>query len=589
MKDKASRIIYVGKAKNLRSRVRQYFGSHDTRYQIEFLMKKIVSIDFLETHNEKEALLLENSLIKKHKPKYNVFLRDDKTYQGLKITLASDYPRLVTTRRVKKDGAKYYGPFTSADSLYKVKEFIDQHFLLRTCSDHEFSNRTRPCLEYQIKRCSAPCVDYVSKSEYAKQIKTVRKFLEGKNRELQKVVKEKMKSCSQKEEFEEAARHRDLLQSMSSVLEEQHVSQLSFEFVDVLNIKRMEDKIGIAVLMVRNSELIDSKYYVFKSLESNEDFLNNFITQYYSENSFIPKEIIVPCDLDKSVLESLLKERAGRRTIIRKAVKGERKDLLKLADQNLHSHFLSSEKKEKDIQIVLETMQKKLCLNTYPEKIECYDISNISGKMAVASLVSFNQGKQNKDGYRRFKINCKDTPDDYAMMNETLTRRFKKKVSEWGRPDLVIVDGGKGQLNMALKVLEELDVTGIHVVGIAKGKGEGVRARGVWQGKKEEEIYLPGRKNPVTFKAGTPELLLLQRIRDEAHRFAITYHRKLREKALTESPLDGIAGLGPKRKKLLLKTFGSLKAVLEAKPEELLKIKGMTPQIVNDITQLRSV
>ncbi|MFH1356141.1 MAG: excinuclease ABC subunit UvrC, partial [bacterium] len=419
MKDAKGLVIYVGKAKNLRVRVRQYFSGHDSRAQIAFLMKRVIHIDFLQTHTETEALLLENSLIKKHKPRYNVFLKDDKSYLGLKITVHEDYPRLMTTRRVKKDGALYFGPFTSSENLRGVKEFIDIFFQLRTCSEHEFIARKRPCLEFQIKRCSAPCVDYVRQKDYQKQIEQVLLFLTGKSATLKKSVKDKMKACALQEEFEEAARLRDLLQSMEMILKGQNVTNLNFDFVDVITFKRQEGKVGVAVLMIRQADLIDSRYRVYKTLEDDNAFLSNFILQYYTERCFIPKEIIIKEDLsDTKHLEKILSQRAQRKIRIKRAKQGKKKELLKLAEMNLSTHFAKDTENSVQNKVVLEKLKSKLHLKKLPKRIECYDVSNISGKYAVASLVTFTHAQKDTDQYRRFKIKTLDTPNDYAMLKE---------------------------------------------------------------------------------------------------------------------------------------------------------------------------
>lgn len=583
MKDTKGKIIYVGKAKNLRTRVRQYFSKHDTRHQISFLMARVEDIDFILTRTEKEALLLENSLIKKHKPRYNVFLKDDKTYSGLKLTLADDFPRLIKTRKIRKDGSKYYGPFTSADRMYEVQEFIYRFFLLRTCSDHEFQNRTRPCLEYQIKRCSAPCVNYVSKEEYAEQITDVRDFLEGKNKKLQKEVKTRMLQASDAENFEEASRLRDLLQSMTMTLQKQQVTQLSFEFVDLIAFEKHEKQYAISVLMVRDSQLIDSKSFVLNSLEDEHTFLQNFIAQYYSDRAFIPKEILLPIELnDTEILESLLQERAGYKIQIRKPKRGEKKELLDLAFKNLASHFKKSQDKTEAVKAHLKTLQSKLHLPALPTRMECYDISNISGKQAVGSMVTFIEGSPEKSLYKKFKIRGWDTPNDYAMLKEVLERRFKKSDGDWEHPDLLLIDGGKGQLKIAEEVLKELQLT-IPLASISKGAGQGARAKGVYDDKKEDEVYLPGRKNPVTFRRGDQALMILQNLRDESHRFAIGYHRKLREKDLTKSWLDDVKGLGPKKKAALMQALGSPETIKKATPEDLKKVEGLSEGLIQKI------
>lgn len=583
MKDSRGQIIYVGKAKDLKKRVRQYILKNDSRTQISFLMSRVKTIDYIITDSEQDALLLENSLIKKHKPKYNLFLKDDKTYRGLKLTIKDNFPRFFETRRIKKDGSEYFGPFTSGESIREVKEFIYRFFLLRTCNDHEFRNRTRPCLEYQIKRCSAPCVNYVSKEDYKKQIEQVRLFLHGKNKNLQKLVKDRMLKASTNENFEEAARLRDLLQNMGAILEKQHVTQLSFEFVDLIAFDHFDDKIAIAVLMVRDSQLIDSKYFVLSSLEDSENAISNFITQYYSDRAFIPKEILVPFDLaNKEVLQNILQERAQRKISIRSPKKGEKKDLLELAFTNLRSHFDQEQLKQEQQQETLLSLQKKLHLSQIPYRIECYDISNISGKDAVGSMVTFTNGKPNKDLYRKFKIKSLDTPNDYAMLFEVLQRRLQKNSDDWQHPDLILIDGGKGQLKQAQKILNELNLT-IPIASIAKGQGQGARAKGVYDEKKQDEIYIPNRKNPIALKSTSAELMLLQNLRDESHRFAITFHRKLREKHMTSSWLDTIKGLGPMKKKALLKHFGSAEKVANASLQDLESTSVLSKSLAKQI------
>lgn len=531
MKDARGHIIYVGKAKNLRQRVRQYFTEHDTRYQIRFLMARVADIDFIETHTESEALLLENSLIKKHQPRYNVFLKDDKTYLGLKLTMEHNFPRLIETRRIKKDGGLYYGPFTSAEGLREVKDFIYRHFQLRTCSDRDFALRSRPCLEYQIKRCTAPCVRYITQEDYAKQIEDVRLFLEGRNRDLKKIVTAQMLEAAGREDFEKAARLRDLLHNMELILEKQKVTQLSFDFVDLIAFERQAEKVGFAVLMVRDRQLIDSKYFVLTDSGDDAECLQNFITQYYSHDAFIPREIILPIALPApEVLEKILSERAGRTILIKTQGKGKRRQLLELAHQNLASHFHKNTAEQKQITATLKELKARLRLNSSPRRIECFDVSHLGGTEAVASMVSCVEGQMRHDLYRHFIIRGEERQNDFAMMREVLRRRLSKNNQSWEHPDLLLIDGGKGQLAQALAVLKELRLPDMAVVAIAKGKGTGARAKGQWRGKKEEEIYLPGQKNPLKFKSGSAELKLLQHIRDESHRFAISFHRRRRDK-----------------------------------------------------------
>lgn len=585
MKDAKLKIIYVGKAKNLKSRVRQYLNATDKRHQISFLMARVTQIDYIITQSEKDALLLENSLIKKHKPKYNVFLKDDKTYLGLRLSIQDPYPRLTETRRIKSDGALYYGPFVSAEAVREVKNFIYRFFMLRTCDDHEFENRSRPCLEYQIKRCSAPCVQIVSREEYQKQIELVRQFLEGKSQILQTTVEQQMLKASDVENFEEAARLRDLLSHMQTILTKQHVTHLSFDFVDVIAILHRDQQLFVAVLMVREATLIDSKFFALDSLEDPEVALQNFITQYYSERSFIPREIItehLPADVD--LLNQLLSERSQRKVSIRKATRGTKLKLIELAQKNLRSHLDQKQKQNQNTEELLGLLQSKLDLPRSPRRIECYDISNISGKFAVGSMVTFLDGQKAPSEYKKFKIKTIDSPNDYAMLFEVLSRRLQN--SEWPKPDLLLMDGGRGQLQQAQKILQDLQIDDIPVVAISKGQGQGARAKGIYDNKKQDEIYVPGRKNPILLNGRAPELMILQNLRDEAHRFAIAYHRQLRDKNLTTSWLDQVAGLGTQKKRALLKAFVSPQGIANATFDELCAVPGISAALADAIRNL---
>lgn len=568
MKGEGGKIIYVGKANNLRDRVKSYFGKEaNSRYQVSFLMKRVCDIDYLVTQNEKEALLLENSLIKKHKPRYNIFLKDDKSYISLKLTTNHPFPQLIPTRRIKKDGALYFGPYSNAHACRETADFIYHHFQLRTCSDHEIKNRSRPCLEYQMKRCTAPCVGYVSQEEYAKQVEPVRLFLEGKNQELVETLEKRMEETVKKEEFEKAALLRDLLKNIEVTLEKQRVVKHGGMHQDIIDFYRVGQKGIIAVLSIRGGSLVDSHYYPVDSPDDDSTLLENFVNQYYLKTEFIPDEILIPYLFASPVgakiflpLLDILSEKKGKKVVLKIPQKGEKKELLELAKANAKAQFDKLIKKELQVEEILISLQKKLGLRRGKNflapaesaptlhRIECYDISNISGTKATGSRIVFIDGEANKNDYRQYKIRLSEGPDDYGMMREVLGRRFgvgsnsphpplKIRGGEspegargsYDCPDLLVIDGGKGQLNIALEVLKELHLEFIPVIAIAKGKGKGARAKGVWEGKKEEEIYLPHRKNPLILKKGSPELMLLQRIRDEAHRFAVRYHRKLRD------------------------------------------------------------
>lgn len=530
MKGEGGKLIYIGKAKNLRDRVRVYLSPEsDSRYQIRFLMKRVRDIDTLVCGNEKEALLLENSLIKKHKPRYNIFLKDDKSYVSLRLSVRHPFPELSVTRRLRKDGALYFGPYTSAKACRDTVELVYRNFKLRTCSNREFANRSRPCLEYQIHRCTAPCVGLVTKEAYAAQVHPVRLLLEGKNSELVDDLKTKMEKASGKESFEEAAGYRDLIRQVEETLERQRVVKLWGGEQDIVYLYREGQKGMVAVLIIREGILTDTRFHPIDSPEEEEAVLAHFLSQFYLDSPFIPDEILISGPAGEvTSLEEVLSERKGRRVTIRIPQKGEKKDLLELARANASAQFAQRARKEFEAEEVLKMLGEVVGLKHLPVRIECYDISNLSGNEATASRVVFIAGLPSKDHYRHYKIGAKG-PDDYAMMNEALTRRFTGDPS---LPDLIVVDGGKGQLAVAVRVLGELAVDDVLPIAIAKGRGPGARAKGIWKGKKEEEIYLPGRKNPLRLRSGSPVLLLLQRIRDEAHRFAVKYHHTLRDKEM---------------------------------------------------------
>ncbi|HBF12188.1 MAG TPA: excinuclease ABC subunit C [Deltaproteobacteria bacterium] len=427
MKNEGGKIIYVGKAKNIRARVKQYFGKEAlARYQIEFLMKRVTDIDYLITGTEKEALLLENSLIKKHKPRYNIFLKDDKSYVSLKINVGHPFPSLTVTRKIKKDGALYFGPYSSADACRQTTEFIYRYFMLRTCSDHEFSNRSRPCLEYQIKRCSAPCVGYVSKEEYQRQIDQVRLFLEGRNDQLLDELKSKMESASETTDFEEAARLRDLMSHISSTLEKQHVVHHGAREQDIVCLYSEGAKGIVALLHVREGSLVDSRAISMDVLDEPSDVMEAFLKQYYLGDVFIPDEILAsPLPEDMGALQEILSEKKEKNISIRSPKKGDKKEMIELACRNAESQFGKWVKKNRETDEILSGVKDVLGMAEIPHRIECYDVSHISGKHATASRVVFVEGKADKNLYRHYKMQAPAEPNDYLMMKEVLGRRFK--------------------------------------------------------------------------------------------------------------------------------------------------------------------
>lgn len=528
MKDGRGRVLYVGKAKNLRARVKSYFGRETKeRYQIAFLMKRTVDIEFLVTDTEKEALLLENTLIKKHNPRYNVFLKDDKSYASLKINVGHEFPGLFVTRTVTKDGSLYFGPFASSLALRETVDLLTRHFQLRTCSDHEFANRSRPCLEYQIGRCSAPCVGKISAVDYRERIESARLFLQGSQKELIHKLKAEMKTAAENLQYESAARFRDLIRHCEVTLEKQKVVRHDGKDYDAVGFSENGGRLVFCVLQVRGGALIDRQHFVFaKNLSLEEDFLSQFLMQFYPLLIDLPPEILIPKTVrDAKTIAEILEDRRGHRVRIHKPLRGPKKKMSELALANAAEWAKTRIDRFENIGARL---QKKLRLAVLPERIECVDISNLQGSDAVGSMVAFEDGKPLKSHYRKFKIRQTEGPNDYAMMREVLQRRFRRAMQpadlsekeKWAPPDLLLVDGGKGQLQIALKVLADLGLHSQGVAAIAKPHGL----------EKSDKIFLPGRKNPLPLKPDSPELLYLMRIRDEAHRFGLAYHRNLRSR-----------------------------------------------------------
>ncbi|MBI4041334.1 MAG: excinuclease ABC subunit UvrC [Deltaproteobacteria bacterium] len=529
MKSRDQKIIYIGKARILRNRLSSYFQSKDHTARIQTMVNRIQDVEWIVTHSELEALLLECTLIKKHKPRYNVHFRDDKSYPYLRISVQEKWPQISIVRCPKRDEALYFGPYPSAYVIRDTLRLLTKIFPVRDCSETKFKNRSRPCLSYDIGICSAPCVGYVSEKAYQSIVQDLILFLRGKNKTFMRGLKETMHTLSKELNYEQAAKIRDRLSAIHVFLEKQKVVTRSSQHQDVLGLYRQDHHWELVLLFIRSGNLLGKKAFSFSGVVSSEnDFLESFIAQYY-EDEFLPDEIIVsqvPSNL--KLLERSLKERQGKRVKLIAAPTGEKKAWVEMAIENAKEAV-----RGKNIELrgpqVLEALRKKLNLKNDPHRIECFDISNIQGDQAVGSRVTFMEGEPDKNLYRRYQIKTVSGPNDFAMMYEVLSRRFRGKDKDTA-PDLLMVDGGKGQLAMALRVLKELEIENLDVCALAKEKA--IHAfQGELQEKKEERIYLPGQKNPIVLKEKTPETLLLQRIRDEAHRFAITYHRTLRSKA----------------------------------------------------------
>jgi excinuclease ABC subunit C len=583
-KDKSGEVIYVGKAKSLRARVRQYARGGDGRVQIRFLLAQLVDIEVLVTNSEKEALLLEDTLIKQYKPHYNIRLKDDKSYWHVKITSQEPWPRLFLTRQVVKDGSKYLGPFHSSTAVQETLEIIRKVFPLRTCSDTVFRNRTRPCIEYQIKRCLGPCALPVEREEYQRQLKGVLLLLEGKNTELVEQLTARMHEAAEALRFEEAARLRDQVRAITQTGERQQVARPLGNDQDIFGLYREGGFVEVQVLFVRAGKLVGNQDYSFDDYEfPDEEILAELLTQFYQGERFIPDEVILPVALeDALVREELLAERKGKKVSLLAPQRGDKMRLVEMAQENARHSFVEKRRGAEQKEKTLESLRLSLHLRSAPKRIECFDISNIQGNLAVGSMVVFDEGEPDKNRYRRFRIKTVAGADDFAMMYEVLTRRYRRALEEKDLPDLLMVDGGKGQLSVAVEVFRELGITDVDLIGLAKMRTE----RDPFAEEVEhssERVFLPGRKNPVVLRPNSTALFLLQRVRDEAHRFAITYHRQLRAREQLSSSLDIVPGIGPARRKALLRHFGSLKRMRAASVEELAQVPGVTQAMAEAI------
>jgi len=571
-KDRSDQVIYVGKAKNLKKRVLSYFKpSSELPYKTGLMMSRAKGLNYILTATEKEAFILESNLVKKHMPRYNILLRDDKQYPCLRIDIQNPYPRLHIVRRIKKDGALYFGPFSSANAVRSTVKVIDRIFQLRKCKDITLPKRSRPCLNHQLDRCLGACVNDVSSSRYKEIVDQVRLFLEGRNRELIRQLKKNMTQSSERLDFERAARIRDQIKAVERTIERQNVVSRKLEDQDVIGLVQGEGIFQLVILFIRKGYLTGSRDYVFKDKrESSSEVMEAFLKQYYPRESFVPRQILISHPIEDLIpITDWISDLAGKRVSIRQPQRGENLRFVRMAVVNAENLLTSRTETEKEDLMALA--KSVLQLKKTPRSIEGLDISNLHGNMAVGAVVSFLDGLPHKSGYRNYRIKGVEGIDDYGMMSELVTRRLSKD----NPPDLFVIDGGKGHLLIAKKVLDNFpgkkDVP--EVVAIAKSN----------ERREGEKIYIPGRKNPLSLKNNHPLLLLLMRIRDEAHRRAIGYHRKLRGKSFKESQLGQIPGIGQKRKKLLLKHFGDITAVSDAKLEDLAFVPGISHSLAQNI------
>lgn len=584
MKNAQNIVIYVGKAKALKVRVKQYFSAgRDLRAMIPFLIAEVETIETIVTRTEKEALLLENTLIKKHKPKYNAILKDDKSYVSLMINHKHKWPmlRLIRYKGKPKENGLFFGPYTSAFAARQTYDLLIKLFPLRQCSDDELKRRNRPCLLYSMKRCVAPCVGFCTPSDYDTYVQGAIKFLKGQDKEILKKLYDEMEQASEALEFEKAGSILKTIRQIEHVVaSDQLVFKASGKNTDVLAIYREGEEVMLAQLLFREGKLTGSEHYSFSNLvQEDEEILSSFILQNYKEALTLPEEILLPISCrDKKEIEEILSE--GRKKItIHTPSKGEKLELLKMAKQNAQALFT----KEKDHQLLKERLlldlQEQFKLTRYPKRIECFDTSNISGSDLVASLVAFYEGERDKKRTRYFHIKGIHKGDDYGAMRQALTRRLTRAKQEDDLPDLIIVDGGKGQLSTALEVFKELDIANVDIIALAK---EGARHD---KGMTLERVFLPHQKEPISLPARSQLLFFLQKIRDLTHDKAISFHRKSRSKRTIKSSLEEIPGIGPIKRKKLLTHFGSVKKISEATDEELSAVDSISGK---DILAIRS-
>ena len=579
MYDVNQKVIYVGKARNLKNRVSSYFVSNITSPKTRALVAQIHHLDVIVTQTENEALILENNLIKSLKPRYNVLLRDDKSYPFIFISTEDEFPRISFHRGAKKLAGRYFGPYPSAGAVRESLQVLQKVFPVRQCEDSFYKNRSRPCLQYQIKRCTAPCVNLVTVEDYRQDVEHAIKFLEGKSHELIAELAEKMEQASSSLAFEQAATYRDQIGYLRRVQEKQYIDAKSGD-IDVIAVAQADGVACLQVFFIRHGQNLGSKTFYPKHSRGSSDaeIISAFIPQYYLGQQ-IPKEIVVSERLEeKSWLQDVLTQQAGRKVHLQNVSRGERVKWLEMAQSNAQKALSLQLMSKNNLQKRVLNLQQALELSQLPRRLECFDISHTFGEETVASCVVFEDGAPLKSDYRRFNIKGIVKGDDYEAMRQALLRRYQKlKEDEGKRPDLLIIDGGRGQVNAAIVVMEALQLGDITLIGVSKGEG---RKPGL------ESLHIATTGEIVTLAADSPALHLIQSIRDEAHRFAITGHRQRRDKARKRSTLEDIEGLGPKRRRALLSHFGGLQQVTQARVEDIARVPGISVQLAQRVYDL---
>jgi excinuclease ABC subunit C len=591
MKDTRGDVVYVGKAQSLRHRVRSYWQKGKLAplegHRIRAVVDRIVDVEVTQTDSVSEALLLEMNLIKRYRPRFNVRLKDDKSYPYIKVTLADDFPRVERTRKLVNDGSRYFGPYGSASSVDESMNLVRRLFPFRTCTiDIRDGERAlqRPCLLYHIKRCQGPCIEAISKDAYRADIEQVELFLEGRQESLVKALGREMRGAADRMEYERAAVARDKIRAIERTMESQKMAAFARTELDLVGMARQDNQAAIQLFVIRNGQMIGRDVFLLDAVKEapDDEVLTSFLEQYYTRAGSIPREIFVPAvSAETSVLEAFLAERRGGPVHLRVPQRGERRELMALATRNAtetlareQARWLADQGKTL---AALEELADALALPGPPLRIECYDISNFGGSESVGSMVVFEDGKPRSGEYRRFRIKSVAGPNDFASHQEVLRRRFRtvrtgeegsEEERRWAMPDLVILDGGKGQVSAGKETLDQLGLHDLPLAGLAKER---------------EELFLPERSDPIVLAATSPALYLVQRLRDEAHRFAITYHRGLRARRAVRSAFDDLPGVGPKRKRELLKVFGSIKRVRDAPVEQIAAVPGISRTLAERI------
>ena len=588
MKDAGGKIIYVGKAANLSNRVRSYFQpSAKLEPKTQQQVTEVNELEFFITNSEYEALILENNLIKRYRPYFNIRLKDDKGYPYIRINLNEDWPTVAFTRSLKDDGARYFGPFTSPWSVKQTLKVLESIFRFRSCDKPITGTDKRPCLKYHLGHCLAPCTGYVTKEEYKEAVKQTVLFLEGKRDKVIHEFERGMESASESLDFERAAQLRDRIGAIKNVIEDQKVAAKVSGDEDAIAFVTDKDQAYVQVFFVRGGKLIGRESFVLTGTNAEEpkQIMTSFVKQYYASATNIPPLLLLqyPID-DKDAIRDWLKQKRNGTVEISVPRQGNKKQLVQIVIENAEQGLRQMKVKQfaapAMVESALKEIQEKLGLPRLPERIEGYDISNIQGKEAVGSMVVFENGRAKPSHYRRFRIKTVPEANDFAMLHEVLSRRFKRMTAEkpepdtkkiWGiLPDLVLIDGGKGQLNAAHTAMKEASAGALAIASLAK---------------ENEEIFIPGRSSPIALPRNSPGLQLIQRVRDESHRFAVAYFTKVHKKRTFTSSLDNIPGIGPKRKRALLKQFGTVKGIKDASVEELSAVKGMTPELVEKLKE----